>query len=236
VVSAWFGVREQNRLSQLELVSNLPGLHRSPNLSPDGRTVAFISDRSGTPQVWIKSLGGGEPSQLTFHEGPASRPRWSPQGDQVIYSVQGMGIWSVGPLGGSPRQLIAAGRNPDLSPDGRMLVFERPWGIWTANADGTNERQLPGLRQGYLAYYGDASPTFSPDGKQIALFLAKEGPFGDYWLISADGGEPRRLTKHEAEGGPPAWTPDGEHIIVSSARAGSLTLWRIPSPAVLPRH
>ena len=221
-------MRPENRLSRLELVSSLPGLHRSPSLSPDGRTVAFISDRSGTSQVWIKTLGGGDPLQLTFHERPASRPRWSAEGDQIVYSVQGMGIWSVAALGGSPRQLIDAGRNPDLSPDGRVLVFERPWEIWTANADGTNQRRLPALKQGYLAYYGDAWPTFSPDGKQIALFLAKEGPYGDYWLVPAAGGEPRRLTNDEAEGGAPAWTPDGKHIVVSSARTGSLTLWRIP--------
>ena len=197
-------------------------------MSPDGRTVAFISDRSGNSQVWIKTLGGGDPLQLTFHEKSASRPRWSAEGNQIVYSVQGMGIWSVAALGGSPRQLIEAGRNPDLSPDGRMLVFERPWEIWTANADGTNQRRLPALKQGYLAYYGDAWPTFSPDGKQIALFLAKEGPYGDYWLVPAAGGEPRRLTNDEAEGGAPAWTPDGKHIVVSSGRTGSLTLWRIP--------
>lgn len=226
--SAWFGARPDNRLSRLELVSSLPGLHRSPSLSPDGRTVAFISDQSGNSQVWIKTLGGGDLLQLTFHERSASRPRWSAHGNEIVYSVQGMGIWSVAPLGGSPRQLIKAGRNPDLSPDGRVLVFERPWEIWTANADGTNQRRVPALKQGYLAYYGDAWPTFSPDGKHIAVFLAKEGPYGDYWLLPAAGGEPRRLTNDEAEGGAPAWTPDGKYIVVSSGRTGSLTLWRIP--------
>ena len=57
--SGWSGARPYNRLSRLELVSSLPGLHRSPSLSPDRRTVAFISDRSGILQVWIKTLGGG---------------------------------------------------------------------------------------------------------------------------------------------------------------------------------
>jgi len=226
--AAWWATRPNTQFARLELVSSLPGLHRSPTLSPDGRTVAFVSDRSGTLQVWVKALTGGNPLQLTFHEQPVARPRWSPQGDRIVYSVEGNGIWSVAPLGGSSRQLVEVGRNPDLAPDGRMLVFERPWEIWIANADGTNERQLPILKQGYLAYYGDAWPTFSPDGREIALFLGDKGPSGDYWSVPASGGEPRRLTFDEAEGGAPAWTPDGKHIVVSSSRTGSLTLWRIP--------
>jgi Tol biopolymer transport system component/DNA-binding winged helix-turn-helix (wHTH) protein len=226
--ATWLATRSNTQFSRLELVSSLPGLHRSPTLSPDGRTVAFVSDRSGTLQVWVKALTGGNPLQLTFHEQPVARPRWSPQGDRIVYSVQGNGIWSVAPLGGSSRQLVEVGRNPDLAPDGRMLVFERPWEVWIANGDGTNQQRLPLLKQGYLAYYGDAWPTFSPSGKEIALFLGDKGPNGDYWAVPAVGGEPRRLTFDEAEGGAPAWTPDGKHIVVSSSRTGSLTLWRIP--------
>ena len=140
----------------------------------------------------------------------------------------------MAPVGGTPRQLVEMGWNPDLSPDGRRLVFERRWEIWTANADGTSQLKLPNLRQGYIAYVGDAWPTFSPDGKVLALFLGKKGPTGDYWTVPVDGGEPKRLTSDVAEGGPPAWTPDGNHLVVSSARNGSLTLWRVPTAGGAP--
>ena len=171
---------------------------------------------------------GGDPIQITSHEDPAARPRWSAQGDQIVYSVQGKGVWSVAPFGAKPRQLVDVGWNPDLSQDGRQLVFERRWEIWTANADGTSQRRLPTIRLGYLAYFGDAWPTFSPDGKQIALFLGEKGPNGDYWIVPTEAGEPQRLTFDVAEGGAPAWTPDGKHLVVSSARTGSVTLWRVP--------
>ena len=227
--SAWLAMRSGRPLEWLELVSGLPGLYRSPSLSPDGRTVAFVGDRSGTSQIWVKALAGGDPLQLTFHDRPVARPRWTPDGHRIIYSVDGDGIWSVASLGGSPRQLVEHGWNPDISPDGRALVFERRWEIWTSKADGTEPRELPTFKQGYLAYYGDAWPTFSPDGKQIALFLGEKGQHGDYWVVSSSGSEPRRLSFDVAEGGAPAWTPDGKYIVVSSARAGSLTLWRIPA-------
>ena len=71
----------------LELISTFAGSHRWPSVSPDGRMVAFVSDAAGTPQVWVKNLGGGVPIQITFGDLPALRPRWSARGDRIIYSA-----------------------------------------------------------------------------------------------------------------------------------------------------
>src|SRR4029453_18123874 len=96
VVSRFRSDRGQGNtpVAGLELISNFAGSHRWPSLSPDGRMVAFVSDATGTPQVWVKNLGGGVPIQITFGDLPASRPRWSARGDRIIYSVRGGGIWS----------------------------------------------------------------------------------------------------------------------------------------------
>ena len=77
---------------------------------------------------------------MTF---PSSRPRWSPQGDRIVYSTVANGIWSVPSLGGEPRQIIRDGRNADLSRDGRRLVFERAGEMFIAGADGSDTRVLP---------------------------------------------------------------------------------------------
>ena len=211
----------------LELISTFAGSHRWPSLSPDGRMVAFVSDAAGTPQVWVKNLGGGVPIQITFGDLPALRPRWSAHGDRIIYSMRGGGIWSVAPLGGEPRRILENGWNADLSPDGQRLVFERSEPVLTAKADGSEVEALPGLQRKFIPYFGDAWPTFSPDGKSIAVFLGEEGRYGDYWVMPSAGGAPRRLTTDFEEGGAPTWTPDGKSLVFPSARAGSVNLWRV---------
>ena len=191
-----------------------------PALSPDGRMVAFVSDATGTPQVWVKNLGGGVPIQITFGDLPALRPRWSARGDRIIYSLRGGGIWSVAPLGGEPRRIVENGWNADLSPDGQRLVFERQRQVLTANADGSEVIPLPGLESKITPYFGDAWPTFSPDSTSIAVFLGEEGRYGDYWVMPSAGGTPRRLTTDFQEGGAPTWTPDGKFLVFPSARRG----------------
>jgi Tol biopolymer transport system component len=187
--------------------------------------VAFVSDAGGTSQVWIKNLATGEPVQLTFDDSPVSRPRWSGQGDRIVYSRVGDGIWSVPSLGGEPRQMIRDGRNADLSRDGR-LVFERAGEVFIAGTDGSDIRVWPRPRR-LNPYDGDTWPTFSPDGTSIAVFLTEEGRYGDYWILPVNGDEPRRVTWDFQEGGAPAWTPDGKSLLIRSSRAGSTNLWRV---------
>jgi len=214
-------------IAGLELISTFAGSHRWPSLSPDGRMLTFISDASGTPQVWVKNLGGGEPIQITFGDLPALRPRWSAHGDRIIYSMRGGGIWSVASLGGDPRRIVENGWNADPSPDGQRLIFERAGQVLTASVDGSEVERLSGLQQTFIPYYGDAWPTYSPDGKWIAVFLGEEGRYGDYWVMPSAGGTPRRLTTDFEEGGAPTWTPDGKFLVFPSARAGSGNLWRV---------
>src|SRR6185436_4350437 len=92
------------------LISGFPGSHRAPTLSPPGDRVAYVDfGRAGVPQVWIQELAGGEPRQLTFGERAASRPRWSPRDDSIVFELDRAGIWSVPIAGGEPRQLLADG-------------------------------------------------------------------------------------------------------------------------------
>lgn len=212
-----------------ELLSASAGSHREASLSPDGSMVAFISTASGVPQVWIKNVAGGEPVQITFGEVPAARPRWSPRGDRILFGRADLGIWSVGTLGSPPaRALLGHGQNPNFSSDGERIVFERNREIWIAQADGTGERRVEGVPEKTFDTIA-SSPAFSPDGQWIAFFHQHSGPNGDFWIVPAGGGKPRRLTFDDCEGGTPVWTPDSRALIVSTTRAGSRTLWRLPA-------
>ncbi len=216
--------------SQQRLISTFPGSHTAASFSPDGRRIAFISEVNGVRQVWVKSLTEGDPIQITFDEDPASRPRWSPAGDEIVYVRRPPGkasIYSVSPEGGAPRKIIEGGRNPNWSGDGKRLVFERDYDVWTANRDGSDQRRMNGVPPTDFLL-SDRMPAFSPDGSAIAFFQNEKGPIGDYWVVPVSGGEARRLTFDTIFGGAPAWTPDGQFIIFPSQRAGSMTLWRVP--------
>jgi Tol biopolymer transport system component len=217
--------RRPFRLGAQRLISTFPGSHTSASFSPDGAMIAFLASTGhGAAQVWVKNLSHGDPLQITDGETDASRPRWSPQNDQIVFARQGQGIWSVPPLGGAAQRIIAEGRNPDFSPDGRQVVFEKRREIWVARFDGSGQHHLLGLPQGSV---GLGAPAFSPDGRSIALVCRTVGPKGDIWVLPAAGGQARRVTFDEAEAGDPAWTPDGRWIVFPSDRAGASTLWQV---------
>lgn len=214
--------------SEHRLVSSGDESHRAPSFSPDGAMLAvLVPDASGVPQIVVKDLRRGSSLQITRGEPGAGRPRWSPTGDQIVYHVPGQGIWSASPLGGASRRILTSGVNPNVSADGTRLVFEDGREIWTSGADGSDRRKVEGTTP---LYYGiPRGPAFSPDGTEIVFFQAEIGPNGDLWIMPSAGGNPRQLTFDRREGGWPAWTPDGEAIIYSSARAGSRTLWQVPA-------
>jgi serine/threonine protein kinase len=214
-------------IADQHLASTFSGSHRAPSYSPDGSMIAFSApDANNVEQIWIQGVSQTLPLQITSMDADASRPRWSPKNDQIVFGIEGRGIWSVSPLGGNARRLLERGANPNFSRDGARLVYERDFVIWTANFDGSDARRVAGVSPHF--YDVPDGPAFSPDGRSIAYFQAHTGPLGDLWAIEAAGGTPRQLTSDLTEAGWPVWTPDGRTIVFSSARAGSRTLWQIP--------
>jgi eukaryotic-like serine/threonine-protein kinase len=234
----WQSRRRPSNQAQQQLISTLPGFFGGASFSPDARKIAFVRPIDGIPQIWVKNLNSGDPTQITFGETAADRPRWSPRNDQIVFTLGSWGrqeapatlrhesIWSVTPLGGTPRKIIDSGSNPNWSGDGSQLVFERSLDIWTARADGSQQRKVEGipLTNNLLAA---RMPSLSPDGSSIAFFQPDAGPLGDFWVIPSTGGGARRLTFDVAAGRSPIWTPDGRFVVFSSQRAGSLTLWKV---------
>src|SRR6266568_4957033 len=113
-------------------------------------------------------------------------------------------------------------RDPAVSKT--QVAFSYAGSIWVANRDGSNVRRL--TTGGH-----EREPSFSPDGSQIAFTGDYDGTHGVY-VVSAAGGEPRRLTYHPADGDVHGWTPDGKRILFSSARAafagGVVQLFTVP--------
>ena len=70
-----------------------PGRSREPKFSPDGRSLAFISDREGSPQAYVMPAQGGVPRQITFHTAGFNLQGWTPNGKKLLVSSQRDNFW-----------------------------------------------------------------------------------------------------------------------------------------------
>jgi Tol biopolymer transport system component/DNA-binding winged helix-turn-helix (wHTH) protein len=215
-------------LLDLEIMTDFPGSHSSPAYSPDGQWLAFTSNATGINQVWVMSIKDREPRQLTQEENGASAPAWSPNGQQLAYNVEGWGIAMISPLSPGPsRLLIEGGSFPKFAPSGKWLIYEHGRQVHRAHDDGSNATRIEGIpERAFIRTH--ALPVISPEGDQVAYFFADTATAGDFWQISASGGEPSRITNDTVPAVGASWIPGSNALVVSSTRNGRANLWRIP--------
>ncbi|HSR53320.1 MAG TPA: hypothetical protein VLV83_21045 [Acidobacteriota bacterium] len=140
--------------SRLRNLTNHPSIDTAPTWSPTGRQLAFISDRSGTPQIWMMDADGSNLRRLTQDGGHCDSPDWSPDGRRIAFSWQAPRQWKhdifiIDVATGVTNQ-VTSGRgsaeNPHWSPDGRHLVFQSTRTgskqIFIVNVDGENLKQI----------------------------------------------------------------------------------------------
>ena len=218
--------------ARVELLTDDPGSHSQPALSPTGEMIAYATYADGSQQIWIRNLKQGEPIRITGDSNSAQSPTWTNTGrilfDRAAHGRQS--IFSVGILGNSePQLLVEHGRSPHHAQRADAFVYIAQRNIWIARNNGRDREQVAGIPvgQGFAA----REPALSPDGTQIAFIHANEGPVGNVWLISSDGGKARQLTSHDADGGiasSPVWSADGRYIVYTvNADTDSSHLWRV---------
>jgi serine/threonine protein kinase/Tol biopolymer transport system component len=238
--------RELPPLKVLKRISADAGLTAYPALSPDGKLLAYASDRGveGVMNIWMRQVAGGDPIRLTNGESDDLEPSFSPNGSQIVFRSErnGGGIYVVSALGGAPRQIAGNGRRPRFSPDGRWIAFRSG----TSSNSGEFERiyLVPAGGGEPRAWHPEFSsarePVWSPDGRFI-LFLGKRDantvwPQGaDWWVAPVEGGAPQATGAFAALGvqafgdftAPEAWIAPND--IVFSWRVGDSTnVWRVP--------
>ncbi len=150
----------------LRNLTNHRGIDTSPTWSPTGQQIAFISDRSGTPQLWAMDADGANVRRLVNEGGHCDSPSWSPDGRFILYSWQAPhqykhDIFILEVATGRIFQLTSgrgSSEAPSWSPDGRHIVFQSDRSgenqVFIMNADGKNLKQL-------TAYGINGSPSWS---------------------------------------------------------------------------
>ena len=130
-------------------ITSTPAQEANPMLSPDGKWIAFTSNRSGTASVYIVSVDGGQPKRLTWHPNGSGVRGWTNDGKSVLYVSSREAapgrynrLWTVPVKGGAPNLVSAQwGFNGSYSPDGKKMVIDKMsrWdGEWRAYRGGQN--------------------------------------------------------------------------------------------------
>jgi len=231
---------EQKQISFLRL-TDFAGIEESPAFSPDGRSVAFVSDSTGSRQIWIRLLAGGPPLQITHDAGDHLEPRWSQDSGAIIYytpppegDAQGA-LWEVSALGGAPRRLVSSMSDADVSHDGKRLIFFRLNGnqmeLVASDRNGANARVVMHVAVSFSYRY----PRWSPDDGSIAYLHSRENWADDVYIVASAGGSPRQITQDNTLMSGLAWLPDGSRLVYSCARGSTVLylptmhLWAISS-------
>ena len=249
--AAWlYGNRVQrNRPGPVTFLrlTDFAGLEESPAFSPDGRSVVFVSDSSGSRQIYMRLLAGGPPLQITHDTGAHLEPRWSQDSSSVIYytpppegDAQGT-LWEVSALGGPARRLESSLSGADVSHDGKRLTFfrlgDKQMQLVASDRDGSNARvvmQTP-------VSFSYRTPRWSPDDRSIAFLHSRENWADDVYVVRADGGNPKQISDDNTLMSGLAWLSDGS-ILYSSARGSTVLylptmhLWRISASGGPPQQ
>ncbi|MFW6155613.1 MAG: TolB family protein [Planctomycetota bacterium] len=214
-----------------------PASDIQPAISPDGRYVAFASNRSGAYEIYVMTVHGRAIRQVTYGGGDNVHPSWSPDGDRLIYACRSVRsgkweMWITSLTRPGSRQFLGYGLFPVWSPTEARIAFQRPrardgqlYGIWTIELI-DEQPSLPTLvadapNRAFL------SPAFSTDGRRLAFAsVAPEGAGRvDIYTVDLNGENLRQLTKGPGRKFGPTWA--GEAIYFSCDRDGQENIWSV---------
>ena len=222
------------------------GIAIAPALSPDGRLVAYASDRAGEGNldIWVQQVAGGDPIRLTRDAADEVDPTFSADGTQIAFRSErdGGGVYLISALGGEPVLVAPNGHGPRFSPDGQWLAYHTgipdfyPRGVslrivnakvYVVRPTGGPARQIqPGARSAEVL-------AWSPDSQHLLILGSFGGPI-EWWVTPLEGkasrvdlgllGQQGLLGGQKPGAYPVAWLP-GNRIVFSAQSGDSRNYW-----------
>jgi Tol biopolymer transport system component/DNA-binding winged helix-turn-helix (wHTH) protein len=189
-----------------------PGFSNSSAISPDGKLVAYSSDRAGEGQfdLYVKQSAGGDPIRLTFDGNNNTSPDFSPDGNRIVFhsNRDGGGIFVIPAFGGEARLLVRGGLSPKFSPDGSQVAywvgeFHVAWVVpgsgtlWVVPVAGGTARQVG------TEFTAARFPIWAPDGAHLLVAgytstRTYDQSAIDWWIVPVNGGAAAKTGLYEA--------------------------------------
>ena len=235
----------------IEQVTHTPNAsEKQPQLSPDGNSIIFASDREGKWNIYETSFRnrGSRILEVVNNGRVNEQPCYSPDGRDIAYStwIPRKGQWYIATMNRRTQQerLYGPGIFPKYSPDGKKILFQRPrtrspqwFSIWVLNLETENVSEIVSNNN-----WAAVTPNWSPDSKKI-IFAAinksihNNGPHAgdDIYTIWEDGTHMVRLTNDDAPDWNPIWSESGRIYFVSR-RNGHQNIWSLKPRDMDPFH
>jgi dipeptidyl aminopeptidase/acylaminoacyl peptidase len=214
---------------------------REFRVSPDGRRVAYTVEGAGARQIYLMSIRGGYPEQLTATEKPASDPQWSPDGRRIAF-VREDAIWMID-VEGSHQALVtqhpAGNRSPRWCSDGHQIAFisrRRGWDqVWLVDAP-VPRRGRPATKPRSAEPIPLTAPgvdidefAWSPNGQSIAVTSQRLPDLmtSQIHIVDVASGRERLVAGESAWETAPRWLPDGSGLLMVSDQSGWFQVVRV---------
>jgi Tol biopolymer transport system component len=197
----------------------------TPAWSPDGKCIAYTSNRDGNSEIYMMNADGSNQRRITNDPLFDSYPSFAPDGRSIIFTrtpKDALGVLDASSakiftvdIDGKHEKFLTNGWEAKWSPDSQKIAFCKiagQWGINLMDADGRNQIDISGS-------LSDTDPSWSPDGKQIA-FSSQRGKLGfdSIYKMDSDGGNVVSLTQADLDleqHVSSTWSPDGQYIAFS---------------------
>jgi Tol biopolymer transport system component/DNA-binding winged helix-turn-helix (wHTH) protein len=232
---------QQRKLWQLTFD---PGLESEPSWSPDGRMIAYSSDRSGNFDIWVRPVGEGHPVRVTTSEAHDWQPAWAPEGNLLAFRSErdGGGLFVTPVFGGKESKISSFGYHPCWSPDGTQILFyNSPLQmamtpkVYIVGLDGQPPREAP---LDFTRQFGYFRVAWRPDGKHLSVWGWSRQDKWRFLTIPLDGGAPvkseidpkiEEQIREEASLvlGNFLWAPSGRALYFEGLSQGVKNLWKV---------